>query len=431
MSSSEVRLPWSTSSQRWGHPWHSMCSYLGSFPASLAHAFIAMLSDEGDVVLDPFCGRGTTLLESRLLGRVCLASDLNPIAVALARAKNADVDLETVYERIEALEKRFNLDLYIPEAQVQPEDIALIYHPHALAQLCYLRRKLLRSEAPVDEFLVGLTLGIMHGSERQDGSSTYASISMPNTFSMSPNYVRRFVQSKRLSRVDRNVFGILREKAKRTWSEGGSFATSGVVARADAKSLAAAPEFSDFEGAVDLVLTSPPYLNVVNYALQNWIRMWFLNEDVKDADEVLDDDLTLGEWAGFAMGVVHEIKKMMREGGVAVLVVGDVVRSANSVVSPARELIRRVHHEGTFSYVGCLSDHLHTAEKTTRIWKETKGKATSVDRIVILSDSPPRFRDIDLEGRFSSDRTLFDASRKNVFLDPYVLADEAASFAGL
>ena len=54
----------------------------------------------------------------------------------------------------------------------------------------------------------------MHGGERKDGTSGYLSISMPNTFSMSPEYVRRFVQTKELNRVKRNVFDILKEKTK-------------------------------------------------------------------------------------------------------------------------------------------------------------------------------------------------------------------------
>ncbi len=163
MSRTDPRLPWAGVSQRWGHPWHAMCSYLGSFPAPLARSFISMLSEEGDLVLDPFCGRGTTLLEARILGRTPLASDSNPIAVALARAKNATPSLDRVLERIDGLERRFDPSLYLPEARVQPDDIGLIYHPRTLAKLCYLRRRLMPASSPEDEFLAGVTLGVMHG----------------------------------------------------------------------------------------------------------------------------------------------------------------------------------------------------------------------------------------------------------------------------
>ena len=88
---------------------------------------------------------------------------------------------------------------------------------------------------------------------------------------------------------------------------------------------------------------------------------------------------------------VARMKEMVREGDAIALVIGDVAKSNINVISLARELMRRLMREGTFAYVGCLSDHLRTEEKTTRIWKETKGKATEVDRIVVLSDSAPSF----------------------------------------
>jgi DNA modification methylase len=386
------QIPWSELPQRWGHPWHSMCSYLGTFPAALARSFIGTLSDPGDVVLDPFSGRGTTLLEARLTGRIPLASDLNPIAVALTLAKNANVTLDAALARLSALEDRYDSVLYVPEAQSEPDDIQLIFHPRVLAQLCYLRRRLVPARSEIDEFLVGVVLGAMHGNERQDGSSSYASISMPNTFSMSPEYVRRYVQTNQLQRVDRNVFQILRERCKRLFRSDVPLLTTGVVARADAKRLDCVEQFSPYRGKVRLVLTSPPYLGVVNYARQNWIRTWFLAEDPERVSDDLDDNLTLGEWLDFANATVQAMRTMLRPDGVAALVIGDVAKSSRSVIPLAREFIRRLLHDGTFAYVGCLSDHIQTDVKTTRIWKDTKGQATAVDRVVILADRPPTFR---------------------------------------
>src|SRR5207342_3934305 len=71
----------------WGHPFHPMCSYLASFPASLTHAFIARYSRPGDVVLDPFSGRGTTPLQACAEGRIGAGNDLNPLAFLLTAAK--------------------------------------------------------------------------------------------------------------------------------------------------------------------------------------------------------------------------------------------------------------------------------------------------------------------------------------------------------
>src|SRR5690349_264541 len=78
---------WKAQQRLWGHSFHPMCSYLASFPAALTHAFIARYSRPGDVVLDPFSGRGTTPLQACAEGRIGVGNDLNPFAHLLTAAK--------------------------------------------------------------------------------------------------------------------------------------------------------------------------------------------------------------------------------------------------------------------------------------------------------------------------------------------------------
>src|SRR5665811_2362620 len=82
-----IEPEWKDQQRLWGHSFHPMCSYLASFPAGLAHAFIARYTRPGDVVLDPFSGRGTTPLQACAEGRVGAGNDLNPFAQILTAAK--------------------------------------------------------------------------------------------------------------------------------------------------------------------------------------------------------------------------------------------------------------------------------------------------------------------------------------------------------
>lgn len=420
--------PWASLGQRWGHSWHTMCSYLGTFPAPLARAMIAMLSSEGDVIMDPFSGRGTTLLEGRLLGRLPLVSDLNPVAVALSRAKNVSANKDAIFRRVDQLRANYDHLLYLPEAHVQSDDIQLIYHSHTLAQLCYLRRRLVNSIEPSDMLLLGALLGVMHGSERQDGTSAYASISMPNTFSMSPNYVRRYVETNRLNRVSRDVFTLLVEKIDRLFRDPPPTGSEGVVTADDAKQLAHNEQLQKYLGQVKLVVTSPPYLDVVNYAKQNWIRNWLLHGQAgigKISD--LDDNLTLKDWLNFAGNVVEQMKRFLRPDGVLVMVMGDVAKPSRAHISLAREILQRIIHDQVFSYVGCLDDRMGHEIKTTRIWKDTKGRATEIDRIIVMSDSIPEF---DTDALYRS-LGLSESPDVDAFgIDPTVLARTAQSLAG-
>lgn len=368
---------------------HSLCSYLGAYPPSLARYFIQYFTDEKDLVFDPFSGRGTTLLESRLLGRRSIASDLNPIALSLSKAKSQFLRLERIVDRIEQLREGYDFALFLPEAQAQSDEIQLIYHTRTLAELCYLKDVLLKSDDLTDQFLVGAILGIMHGGERKDGSSGYLSISMPNTFSMSPDYVRRFVQTKELNTVYRNVFDNLNYKVERTFKKHKSPKLQSSVFECDVKKLSTFKPLLKFQAKVDLILTSPPYLGIVNYAKQNWIRSWFLDSDPLEISEALDDDLNINEWVKFSKQALLECKKMLKPDGVAVFVIGDVAKSKSSVIPLAREFAMMIKENGIFENTWIFSDYIEGVDKTTRIWGDTKGKATATDRIVILSDINP------------------------------------------
>ena len=379
--------PWAK--KRDSDPFHSLCSYLGAFPPSLANYFIRYFTDEKDLVYDPFSGRGTTVLESRILSRDVLASDLNPIALALSKAKSHNLKVEAILARIDELEEDYDYPLFLPEAKAQSDEIHLIFHPRTLAQLCYLRLVLVNSNSAVDEFLSGAVLGVMHGGERKDGSSGYLSISMPNTFSMSPEYVRRFVQTKQLNREFRDVFQILREKTVRNFVKHSFPKIEGKVFECDAKTVSSHSALSKYKKKVDLILTSPPYLGIVNYARQNWIRSWFLGADPEEVSSRLDDDLNLFEWVKFSKDTLLEFKKFLKPKGVGVFVIGDVTKSKTSMIPLAREFASMVKENKIFKNVWVFSDYIQGFDKTTRIWGDTKGKATTVDRIVILSDINP------------------------------------------
>lgn len=388
--------PWADKSD--SDPLHSLCSYLGAFPASLARYFIKYFTDEGDLVFDPFVGRGTTILESRLLKRDSIGSDLNPIALALSKAKSHNINKAKIIDRIIELKNNYDYALYLPEAQAQSDDIHLIFHQGTLAELCYLKDELLESNNIIDQFIIGAVLGIMHGGVRKDGTSGYLSISMPNTFSMSPEYVRRFVQTKELNRVYRNVFDILIEKIERVFNKHISPKKESLVIECDAKEVSKSKEFNKYINKVDLLLTSPPYLGIVNYAKQNWIRSWFLNSDPNEISEKLDDNLNINQWVQFSKKTLIEFKKMLKPNGVAVFVIGDVAKSKNSVIPLARDFALMVKENKLFKNVWIFSDYIQGADKTTRIWGETKGKATATDRIVILSDINPFVRNNRLNG---------------------------------
>jgi len=76
----------SLGSRRTASP-HEFYRYPGRFSPSFARAAIEAFTQKGDLVLDPFVGGGTSVVEARLAGRLAVGSDLNPLAVLVSQAK--------------------------------------------------------------------------------------------------------------------------------------------------------------------------------------------------------------------------------------------------------------------------------------------------------------------------------------------------------
>ncbi|HZP94265.1 MAG TPA: DNA methyltransferase [Burkholderiales bacterium] len=368
------------------HPLHSMSSYLGGFPPRTPRRIIQQWVPSRATVLDPFCGSGTTLLEAKLLGRTAIGVDLNPLAVALASAKLVHVDVGDLMFRISDLAKGFRGEIEIDDV---PETLEPIFHRRTLAQLCYLRRHL-TADTPEDTFLRGCVVGIMHGKARRDGTTAYLSVDMPNTFSMSPNYVRQFVHRNGLRAPPVDVFAKLRERSQWLLRSGPlPLLPRAQVFGGDAARVSDVLERSGIQ-TVGAIVTSPPYLGVLRYGAFNWIRLWFLGYDQYHIDNLLDGTDSLDRYLSFMVSFLASASQVLRPGGIVALVIGDVVEHGQHV-----PLANRVWEELAgvvpFEAMEISLDKYDPSSKTTRVWGEDKrGRATPLDRVLVLRRASTR-----------------------------------------
>jgi hypothetical protein len=358
---------------------HSICSYFAMFPPHVPRVFIEWLTKPGDVVYDPFSGRGTAPLEACRLGRVGIGSDANPLAYVLTASKVQPPTIDAVSRRLAYLRK------HQPKSRFEappPADVAMLYSLKVLRQLCWLRRELDVSNR-TDRFIMATILGLMHANFDPGSPPRGLSISMPNTFSMSPRYIRRYIDEHGLEPPDVDVFDMVAAKAARMGVPNAS-ACRGRAWLGDARTR------ESIEPRARLVFTSPPYLGVITYGKYNWIRLWMLGHEPKQVDERLVATASLAKYIQFMAEVLSSTTKTVAVDGYVCLMIGDVTDKADktTTLNLAETVWENAAKPTGWRRLGVVNDHLPEQHKVSRIWgKSKRGNATKVDRILILA--PP------------------------------------------
>ena len=347
------------------------------FPPKVPYVFIRWLTEAGDVVYDPFSGRGTAPLEACRMGRVGMGSDANPLAHVLTAAKVDAPSTEEARARLSVLRKH-----YVPGDQSSaPPEIRMLYSDRALEQLLWLRDTLSLSRRD-DRFLMALVLGVMHANFKPGKPARGLSISMPNTFSMSPGYVRRYIEEHKLVPPDVDVFDLIDRKLDRMRLPD-TAARRGSAWKQDARQPVA-PTIR--KRPAKLVFTSPPYLGVIKYGKYNWVRLWMLGRDPKAVDGSLVATASLSKYLAFMGTVLRQLTPAVRDDGYLCLMIGDVKeRATGKVTNLALQVWEEAAEPLGWKLRGIVADRLPTQHKVSRIWKQGRGQATKTDRVLILS----------------------------------------------
>jgi hypothetical protein len=252
------------------HRFHSLCPYFAMFPEAFAATWIERLSAPDELVLDPFCGRGTTPFQALLMGRRAIGNDINPVAYCLTRAKTNSPSAASLRARVTRLERVFRSSPP-PSLSGLPPFFQHAFADSTLTQILFLRASLRWQRSDVDCMLAALILGILHGES--DKSSSILSNQMPRTISTKPNYSIRFWQQRGSRPPERDAFGLIRRQITFRYASQPP-AERAMVLAGDFRELHR--RLASVRGKVRLMVTSPPYLNVTNFEEDQWLRIWFL-----------------------------------------------------------------------------------------------------------------------------------------------------------
>lgn len=355
-----------TSRQRQAHRLHEI-SYRACFKAQLPRFFIDRLTQPGEIVYDPFMGRGTTLLEAALLDRIPYGNDINPLSRALVEPRLKPPTLEEIEQRLAS----------IPWASFtgyDRDDLLVFYHPQTLAQLEGLRNWLIerqRSDSwdSIDAWVRMVAINRLTGH-----SKGFFSV-----YTLPPNQAvtidrQKLINEKRQQQPDyRDIPTIILKKSKSLLSQGGASCPSFATYTSQSWST---PGIEN--DTVALTVTSPPFLDIVNYESDNWLRCWFLGVDPSTVP--ISSHKKVVDWQAFIGRTLSELSRITKPGGFIAFEVGEVrkgtIRLEQNVVAAAEGLPLQV--------IGVMINQQEFT-KTSNCWGVSNNSSgTNSNRIIVL-----------------------------------------------
>jgi SAM-dependent methyltransferase len=357
-----------TARQRLASSLHEV-SYRACFKPQLPRFFIERLTKPQDLVYDPFMGRGTTVLEAALLGRRAAGCDVNPLSSVLVAPRLDPPDMGDVQTRLQEIDWNFGGAL--------PEELLAFYHPDTLRQICALREELCRRRSPADAWIRMVATNRLTGHSK----GFFSVYTMPPNQAVSIESQRRINQRRGQAAEPRNVAAIVMAKTASLLSRISvadrerlnEFGRSSILMTGSSLKT---PDLEDEQ--VSLIVTSPPFLDVVDYQTDNWLRCWFNSIDTKSVR--LWITRRVDEWSRTLAAVFQELHRVLKPGGLVAFEVGEIRGGKlllENVVIPAAETAR------LRSVLILVNQQKFT--KTSHCWGVSNmGKGTNTNRIVLL-----------------------------------------------
>jgi hypothetical protein len=355
-----------TARQRQAHRLHEI-SYRACFKPQLPAFFIDRLTEPGDRVYDPFMGRGTTPLQAALMGRKPVGNDVNPLSAMLTRPRLSPPTLQGVVARLSGLDWACS--------EETSEDLLAFFHPRTLEQILALRAYLTRRESEgaldaVDQWIRMVAVNRLTGHS----PGFFSVYTLPPNQAASPAAQKKINAKLGQTPPERDVAAIIVKKSRLLL--GDASPSDAADALLLAQTAEATPQIAS--GSVDLVVTSPPFLDVVPYAADNWLRCWFVGLDPAAIPIAMHRDPS--DWTAFIGRVLIELTRVTRRGGHIAFEVGEVRGGALEL----ERLVLRAAEGLSLAPIGVVVN-AQDFTKTANCWGvANNAKGTNTNRIVVL-----------------------------------------------
>jgi hypothetical protein len=319
-------------------------------------------------------GRGTTLIEAALMGRVPFGCDASPLSDILTRPRLKPPSLTAVAERLRQID--------LTHCTHYPQELEVFYHPETLTEICALREYLLQRERTGDMDEIDQWIRMVAVNRLTGHSKGFFSVyTLPPNQAVSVESQRKINQRLGQTPPRREVKTIILRKTRSLLRDCDSLARARLASMAAQALLLTqqarhTPEIPD--ESVHLIVTSPPFLDVVDYAQDNWLRCWFCGIDPHVVPITIAR--RVDEWCEAIREVFCELTRVLVQGGWIAFEVGEV---RGGKVRLEEVVVQAVQGLPLVPQAIVINDQYFT--KTAHIWGvSNRVKGTNTNRIVLL-----------------------------------------------
>jgi len=301
-----------TARQRTGHSIHEI-SYRACYKPQLPAFFLERHCRPGDLVYDPFMGRGTTLIEARLHGCAVMGNDASPLSRVLAYPRLNVPSLNEIEARLSEVTLR-------PDDE-EAENFLTFFHQKTLDELlgwkAYFKERIRRNQFDrADAWIRMIACNRLTGH-----SNGFFSV-----YTLPPNQAASFKSQEKINLKRkqtpeyRNTRALILKKSRRLLRHPLPANYNDPDPRLFSESADSTPRIED--NSVKLVVTSPPFLDTVDYLKDNWMRNWFCG--FHPEQEQIWQIKSLEGWIGKMKSTLRELKRILHPDGRIAFEVGEV-----------------------------------------------------------------------------------------------------------
>ena len=364
-----------TAKQRQANSIHEV-SYRACFKPQLPRFFIEVLTQPQDIVYDPFTGRGTTIIEAALLNRNVIANDINPISEIFCKARLFIPDLNLLQKRLNNIKIKDDIKIDI--------DLSMFFHSETLKEILSIRQYLIEKKNSKTEDEIDSWIRMVATNRLTGHSKGFFSV-----YTLPPNQAASSESQKKINRQRnqipeyRNTKEIIFKKTKDLLR---NIKPEQIILLKDIgeKSFFLNKDSRETNeiknNSVQLTVTSPPFLDIVQYGEDNWMRCWFNNINADEIGEKLTMSKKIEDWCKVMSDVFKQLYRITKPNGYVAFEVGEV-RNGKIRLD---EYVTEIGIEQKFSCIGIMINEQQFT-KTANIWGVSNNdKGTNSNRIVLF-----------------------------------------------